>query len=319
MYDIREVYIAGKSGKIKAYRSGIRAYVDGNVHDIPINSIDVLIKVGRISMSEDAIRRIVRRATIISLKYYGTIYAYHIPKTSAPSAARVHVKARHKARLSIARLIEYDLLEMMERHAEHHDYSLDLSDIRDKISRARSVDEIEGYESEARSRYHEFYKRIVPEFSGRGKSDRRPPRDKINCLISVANHALYSLALSQIIARGLIPSLGFVHVHTNMALALDLGDVFKPIGYEFVYLHKDEFEPEEIIIGKVSGYYLGREELRKFYRMRKAFLRERSRRAKGVSFIRFIKGYTRIFASSLAEVYRREAPDRLRRRKGPRK
>jgi CRISPR-associated protein Cas1 len=107
-----------------------------------------------------------------------------------------------------------------------------------QISRATEPDEIRGYEGSAGQAYFAAFASLIRtspgepgspagfEFVGR---NRRPPRDRVNALLSFFYALVYKDCLAALIAVGLEPSFGFLHTPRSTAhpLALDLMELFR--------------------------------------------------------------------------------------------
>jgi CRISPR-associated protein Cas1 len=98
--------------------------------------------------------------------------------------------------------------------------------------RADDVDAIRGYEGEAAAHYFSAIPEILPQgwendFCGR---TRRPPRDRINAMLSFGYALLTRDAVSALACVGLDPMLGYLHtmIAGRPALALDLMEPFRP-------------------------------------------------------------------------------------------
>jgi CRISP-associated protein Cas1 len=112
--------------------------------------------------------------------------------------------------------------------------AIDLANIIKSVGRAVSVDEVRGLEGQAGRVYFETLARMVradkEEYAFNGRN-RRPPRDKMNALLSF----VYSLVLSDCVAAcegvGLDPQFGYLHALRpgRPSLALDLQEELRPI------------------------------------------------------------------------------------------
>ena len=100
-------------------------------------------------------------------------------------------------------------------------------------SRAEGIDSLRGHEGDAGRHYFSGFPGLFREelndslrFTGR---NRRPPRDRINALLSFGYALLYRDVLQSIIAVGLEPSFGFFHRPRSAAhpLSLDLMELFR--------------------------------------------------------------------------------------------
>ena len=97
-----------------------------------------------------------------------------------------------------------------------------------------NLETIRGVEGRtARDYFDQFDRLIVAQkndfvFSGR---NRRPPRDKVNCLLSFVYALLYHDARSALESVGLDPAVGYLHRDRpgRLSLALDLMEEFRPI------------------------------------------------------------------------------------------
>ncbi len=97
-----------------------------------------------------------------------------------------------------------------------------------------SVDSVRGLEGDAANCYFGVFDHLLlhrPEafaFSGR---NRRPPLDRINCLLSFLYTVLYHDVRSALESTGLDPSVGFLHRDRpgRHGLALDLMEEFRPV------------------------------------------------------------------------------------------
>jgi CRISPR-associated protein Cas1 len=95
-----------------------------------------------------------------------------------------------------------------------------------------TVDQIRGYEGQAASLYFDVFSlhlRQREEFRFTTRS-KRPPRDRINCLLSFFYALLRHDCIAALTATGLDPFLGYLHAErpARPALALDLMEEFRP-------------------------------------------------------------------------------------------
>jgi CRISPR-associated protein Cas1 len=98
--------------------------------------------------------------------------------------------------------------------------------------RSTTLDVLRGHEGEAAARYFGVLGHLLPRpwkehFDGRS---RRPPRDRVNALLSFAYTLLTREAIAAAARVGLDPMLGFFHsmIPGRPALALDLIEPFRP-------------------------------------------------------------------------------------------
>lgn len=102
------------------------------------------------------------------------------------------------------------------------------------LPEALSLDSIRGIEGVAAKRYFEVFTQLIrpdiqPAFQLQGRN-RRPPRDRINALLSFLYSLLMNDCRSALECVGLDPQMGFLHVARpgRASLALDLMEEFRP-------------------------------------------------------------------------------------------
>lgn len=104
--------------------------------------------------------------------------------------------------------------------------------LRDQVGGLSEVDQLMAIEGNVREYYFRCFDEILgdPDFIFEQRT-RRPPKNRLNALISFGNSLLYVTVLSQIYKTHLDPRIGFLHA-TNFrrfTLNLDIAEIFKPI------------------------------------------------------------------------------------------
>lgn len=129
------------------------------------------------------------------------------------------------------------------------------------IDNLSSIEELMAMEGNAKDIYYRSFNKIIENAEFHYESrERRPPRDKINALISFGNSLLYTFCLSEIYKTHLDPRIGFLHT-TNFrrfSLNLDVAEVFKPIIVDrllFTLINKDMLK-EGHFIQELGGIFL---------------------------------------------------------------
>jgi CRISP-associated protein Cas1 len=108
------------------------------------------------------------------------------------------------------------------------------SNVSRKLMREETLDSIRGIEGRAAHDYFGIFNDLIISqkgdfvFAGR---NRRPPLDRVNCLLSFLYSLLYHDARSALETVGLDPAVGFLHRDRpgRLSLALDLMEEFRPV------------------------------------------------------------------------------------------
>lgn len=101
------------------------------------------------------------------------------------------------------------------------------------LSEVRKLDEIRGAEGMGSAQYFSVFSLMLKqqrEHFGFTIRSRRPPRDRINCLLSFLYALVRHDCISALTSAGLDPFVGFLHVDrpNRPSLALDLMEEFRP-------------------------------------------------------------------------------------------
>jgi len=158
----------------------------------------------------------------------GEVLVKQVKKFTVPSSGLVLASETLKATSdNILKNLKY----YNNRGKDLSNYIAIISDLAQGLDRAKSIDEIMGYEGNLRKNYYETFPLIIDqeiEFKGR---KRRPPDNMINTLISYGNSVLYTTTLCEIFKTQLNPTISFLHKpgYRRYSLALDISEIFKPL------------------------------------------------------------------------------------------
>ena len=121
------------------------------------------------------------------------------------------------------------------------------------VASCASIPELMGIEGNARDMYYAAFDTII-DVDGFmfEKRTRRPPENRLNCLISFGNSMMYALALSEIYKTHLDPRIGFLHAASSrrFSLNLDVAEIFKPIIVDrliFSLIHKGMIKTSDFL------------------------------------------------------------------------
>ena len=151
---------------------------------------------------------------------------------------RYYASGRSLTHSSALLLKQAEMVTNVRRHLEvvRKMYSIRFPD--EDVSKL-TLQQLRGKEgARVRSAYREAAKKYHVEWEKREyKVDYFAAGDPVNQALSCANAALYGLAHAVIVAMGLSPGLGFVHVGHDRSFVYDLADLYKakvtiPISFE---------------------------------------------------------------------------------------
>ncbi|HNK96096.1 MAG TPA: CRISPR-associated endonuclease Cas1, partial [Leptospiraceae bacterium] len=158
-----------------------------------------------------------------------------------------------------------------DKEKEIRNAVLDMEANLKSLEDANSLDSIRGYEGNAAKKYFSVFdhciiqQKVEFEFTKRMK---RPPRSRINALLSFAYSLLTNDCISACQSVGLDPFIGFLHTEKpgRPALALDLMEEFRPFADRFVLtlINRKQIQASDII-EKTGSVYMMTDAARKTF------------------------------------------------------
>lgn len=131
------------------------------------------------------------------------------------------------------------------------DIMSNIKELSSTLSSHDSTYSLMAIEGNVRDKYYSAFDEIIEDDGFKFESrTRRPPKNRINALISFGNSLLHTTVLSEIYKTHLDPRIGFLHT-TNFrrfSLNLDVAEVFKPIFVDrmiFSLINKGELKKNQ--------------------------------------------------------------------------
>lgn len=148
-----------------------------------------------------------------------------------------------------------------------------MASLRDSCAFQESLDSLRGVEGTAAALYFGYFSTMLKSPTGDfhfEERNRRPPRDPVNALLSLAYSVLSKELTGLAYAVGLDPFLGFFHSprYGRPALALDMMEEFRPLIADSVVItlmNRGEVSPEDFV-STARGCYLKEGGRRQFWR-----------------------------------------------------
>lgn len=106
-----------------------------------------------------------------------------------------------------------------------------IEDLRKEIPKAKSIQELMGYEGNIRKTYYKAWPIIIDREIEFEKRVKNPPDNMINTMISFVNTLIYTKVLSELYQTQLNPTISYLHEpgDRRFSLSLDIAEIFKPI------------------------------------------------------------------------------------------
>lgn len=176
--------------------------------------------------------------------YYGYYAGSYMPREQYVSGYLTLQQATHynayPQRLELAKGFVLGAFKNIEKILMYYqrrgtEVSAALENIRDAaylVDDQQDIETLMALEGNARQAYYSAWDSILNNedfvFEGRSK---RPPRNRLNALISFGNSMMYVTCLSEIYRTHLDPRIGYLHTtnYRRYSLNLDLAEIFKPI------------------------------------------------------------------------------------------
>jgi CRISPR-associated protein Cas1 len=234
--------VVGKAGEVLEIR--LR---DEPKKEVRLKDVSHLSVFGNVQLTPSAIRELCDRDIGVSFFSYGGWYCGALGGVSTASVYTRLAQFKHaqepELALGLARcFVEGKILNcrtLLRRNREEGEDAVlvRLRDFAADARRATSIESLLGIEGmAARLYFAEFKKLIRPRSGAAGDFDfdgrnRRPPKDPINALLSLAYAMLVKDARVALGSVGFDPTVGFLHQPRpgRPALALDLMEEFRPL------------------------------------------------------------------------------------------
>lgn len=212
---------------------------------LPIEELDSIWIFGEITVNKSFLDFASQKGVLVHFfnyyEYYsGTFYPREHLNSGYVLLSQAQAYLDNEKRLTIAKMLIITAIRNMSVVLKYYkkkgrELAESIEDIEGKmllLASSKSINEVMAYEGNIREQYYKAFNDILQDedfhFTSRS---RRPPKDKINALISFGNSMMYTTVLSEIYETNLDPRIGFLHSTNNrkFSLNLDIAEIFKPI------------------------------------------------------------------------------------------
>ncbi len=258
----RSLYIFS-DGEIK--RKGHTLYFesDGQKKYIPVENCKEILIFGEVTFNKKFLEFISQEEIILHyFSHYGYYMGTFYPREHYNSGYMIIKQAEHymdiDKRMYLAkRFVDgafsnmLKVLQYYQRRGKNLAETISaINSLKKQIPIAKGIPELMAIEGNGRGLYYRAFDRITEDaffqFETRSK---RPPKNRMNALISFGNSIVYTAVLSEIYKTHLDPRIGFLHTSNfrRFSLNLDLAEIFKPIIVDrviFTLINKKMLNPK---------------------------------------------------------------------------
>ncbi len=248
-------------------KNGKRKYV-------PVENTGEIYIFGEVSINKKLLEFVSQQEIILHFfNHYGYYVGSFYPREHYNSGFMILKQAEHYSdiarRLYLARKFVSGAAQNMKKVLQYYSsrdveligYIQQIETLNKKIQVQKNINELMAIEGNIREIYYQSFNQIIKDenFSFY-RRQKRPPKTKLNALISFGNSILYTTVLSEIYKTHLDPRIGFLH-STNFrrfSLNLDVAEIFKPIIVDrviFYLLNKGRIKPNHFY-DELRGVYL---------------------------------------------------------------
>lgn len=241
---------------------------------LPVENVAEFMIFGEVSINKKLLEFLTQQEIILHFfNYYGYYVGTYYPREHYNSGYMILKQAEcymdKEKRSALARkFVEGGIINMLRvlKYYQNRGSSLEnhihtITQLQHTIGSQENIEQLMAVEGNVRDCYYDAFNEIIKgeEFVFE-KRTKRPPKSKINALISFGNGLLYTVVLGEIYKTHLDPRIGFLHT-TNFrrfTLNLDVAEVFKPIIVDrtIFYLLNKQMLGENHFMKELSRVYL---------------------------------------------------------------
>ncbi len=216
----------------------------GEARHIPAESVESIYAFGEVRFNTQFFKLLYKYSITLSIfNYYGNYVGSFLP-ANRDSSGKIHILQYQTylndyKRLLIARAIIdsairnmlFNLKSYLHSGCDVEYYINMISAFHEQVRLADSIDNLRGYEGNARNAYYQSWGEILKQETDFEKRIKQPPVGMINSLISFGNSILYGVCMNEIFRTKLTPYIGFIHEvgDGKHPLVYDISEIFKPV------------------------------------------------------------------------------------------
>jgi len=228
-------------------RKGNTLYFEGEKGRkyVPVENVRELLIFGEVTINKKLLDFCSQQEILLHFfNYYGYYSGTFYPREHYNSGYMILKQATHyldeERRLQLAVKFVHGAVENLQKVLTYYSNRgkevagtiQTIKSLSRGIPECRSTGELMAIEGNIRDQYYGSFDEIIEnENFVFQKRTRRPPKNRLNALISFGNSLLYTTVLSEIYKTHLDPRIGYLHTSNfrRFTLNLDVAEIFKPI------------------------------------------------------------------------------------------
>lgn len=270
------------SGKIKREGNTLCFVSKNGKKFLPISEISSIMIFADISFNKRLLEFLSsKEVTIHFYNHYGFYVGSFYPRTHYNSGFMILKQCEnyldYNKRLLLARkFVEGSVKNMLKNLAYYNNrkgglnFAINfLEETVTRLNNVRLIEELMALEGQAKEQYYLSFNVILnAEDYHYIKRERRPPKTRLDTLLSFGNSLMYVTVLSEIYKTHLDPRIGFLHASNDrkFTLNLDIAEIFKPIIVDrviFTLVNKNMLDAASFM-EELGGLYLNDKGKRSF-------------------------------------------------------
>lgn len=240
----RSIYIFS-NGELKRKENTIYFETSEGKNYIPVENTSEIFIFGEVNLNKRLLEFLTESEIIIHFfnhydYYVGSFYPREHLNSGYIILKQAEYYLNEEKRFNLAKKFVYGAVENIKKILAYYqnrgknfqDRIEKINSLSENLTKCSSINELMAIEGNIREQYYYVFDDILDNehfiFEARTK---RPPKNRLNALISFGNSLLYTICLSEIYKTHLDPRIGFLHT-TNFrrfSLNLDVAEIFKPI------------------------------------------------------------------------------------------
>jgi len=231
------------SGRLER-ESNTLAFVAGEgKRFIPVKDVSSIYMFGELDLNKRALELLARERIPLHLfDFYGHYFGSFLPRRHYNAGIVTLRQAEHymdpAKRLYLARrFVTGSIGNMLAVLRYYRGRGIDaraeveaLESARAAVDGAEGIEALMGVEGNAREAYYGAWNLVLPEEFRYARRTRRPPRSRLDALMSMGNSLIYAAVLEEIHRTHMDPRIGYLHATDSrkFSLNLDISELFKP-------------------------------------------------------------------------------------------